>query len=79
MERLEKFRLRRIKRGIAYAAEKREIFHLWWHPHNFGVNLQANLDFLREILNTFRQYRESHQLQSLSMLEVAQIARDFAG
>ena len=79
LERLEKLRLRRIKRAVAYAAEKREIFHLWWHPHNFGVNLQENLNFLREILKTFRQYRQSHDLRSLSMLEVALKAKDYAG
>lgn len=78
MEPLEKLRLRRIKKCVAYAAEKREIFHLWWHPHNFGVNLEENLDFLREILETFRQYRQSDDLRSLSMLETAEAAREFA-
>ncbi|MGI8640503.1 MAG: polysaccharide deacetylase family protein [Pyrinomonadaceae bacterium] len=78
MERLEKLRLQRIRRSIAFAAKKRRIFHLWWHPHNFGVNLEENLDFLREILKTFRRYQQSHNLCSLSMLDVARAARDSA-
>ena len=31
-------RLRRIAGGIRAAAKNRGIFHLWWHPHNFGKN-----------------------------------------
>jgi len=79
MGRLEKLRLQRIKGSIAFAAERREIYHLWWHPHNFGVNLEENLNFLREILTTFREYQKSHDMRSLSMLDVALTARDFAG
>src|ERR1700733_6381964 len=43
---LESVRLRRICSGIREAAERRGIFHLWWHPHNFGAQTRENLDFL---------------------------------
>ena len=36
----------------------REIFHLWWHPRNFGVNLAENLRFLNEIIAHFMVLRE---------------------
>jgi peptidoglycan/xylan/chitin deacetylase (PgdA/CDA1 family) len=68
---LESIRLRRIAGGIRAAAEQRGIFHLWWHPHNFGANTKENLDFLRRVLEVFAGCRETHGMRSLSMLDVA--------
>jgi hypothetical protein len=72
----ESVRLRRIASGIRTAAENRGIFHLWWHPHNFGTHTQENLDFLRKILETFSACRQTHGMRSLSMDGVADIVRD---
>lgn len=55
---LEPLRLRRIKRAMRHAARNKLLFHLWWHPHNFGANLNENMHFLEEIL---RYYRELHR------------------
>ena len=68
---LESIRLRRIAGGIRAAAEQRGIFHLWWHPHNFGANTKENLDFLRSVLEVFASCRQAHGMRSLSMLDVA--------
>jgi peptidoglycan/xylan/chitin deacetylase (PgdA/CDA1 family) len=70
---LESIRLRRIANGIRSAAEQRGIFHLWWHPHNFGVNTNENLDFLRSVLEVFSRCRQTHAMKSLSMTEVASL------
>jgi Polysaccharide deacetylase len=70
---LEPVRLRRIASGIEAAAEKRGIFHLWWHPHNFGAQTDENLQFLRKVLETYSACREKHGMQSLSMCEVASL------
>jgi peptidoglycan/xylan/chitin deacetylase (PgdA/CDA1 family) len=67
---LEVARLRRITRGIQAAAEKRGIFHLWWHPHNFGAQTEHNLQFLRSVLEVFSASRRRHGMQSLSMAGV---------
>jgi hypothetical protein len=67
----EHIRLRRIAGGIRAAAEQRGIFHLWWHPHNFGANTSENLDFLRSVLEVFSNYRQSHGMKSLNMAEAA--------
>ncbi len=66
----EGLRLRRIAKGIEEAAETKSIYHLWWHPHNFGVNLAENIAFLRRILDVVARYRDSHGLQSLTMRDV---------
>jgi peptidoglycan/xylan/chitin deacetylase (PgdA/CDA1 family) len=70
---LESARLRRITGGIQEAAEQRGIFHLWWHPHNFGAHTEQNLAFLRSVLEVFAGFRRTHGMQSLSMVGVADL------
>jgi hypothetical protein len=68
---LEPLRYRRIAKGLDRAAENGEIYHLWWHPHNFGVHLAENLAFLERILAHAARLRESAGLESLTMGELA--------
>ena len=75
-KRWESLRLRRIADGIRAAAEQRGIFHLWWHPHNFGVNTNENVDFLRKVLEVFSRCRQTHGMRSLSMIDVAGTVTD---
>jgi hypothetical protein len=65
-------RLRRILSSMTSAAQKQRLFHLWWHPHNFGVNTEANLHFLRAILEHYAQLRQHYNFSSQSMGEVAE-------
>jgi peptidoglycan/xylan/chitin deacetylase (PgdA/CDA1 family) len=71
---LEPVRLRRIAGGIRAAAKNRGIFHLWWHPHNFGKNISENIEFLRSVLKVFAEQRQVHGMQSLTMIDVASLA-----
>jgi hypothetical protein len=68
---LERLRLWRITSAMEIAARRRRLFHLWWHPHNFGVNLQENLAFLREILDHFRTLQDRYGMRSMTMAAVA--------
>jgi hypothetical protein len=68
---LERLRLRRITSAMEVAARRRRLFHLWWHPHNFGVNLQENLAFLRHILDHFRALQDRYGMRSMTMAAVA--------
>jgi hypothetical protein len=68
---LERMRLRRITSAMETAARRRKLFHLWWHPHNFGVDLQKNLAFLRAILDCFRSLQERYGMRSMTMAAVA--------
>ena len=68
---LNAIRLRRIKNSMTYAARRGEAFHLWWHPHNFGVNLSQNLSSLEEILQHFQVLHNRYDMQSKTMKEVA--------
>jgi len=68
---LEGFRSRRLKSAMTKAAKKKEIFHLWWHPHNFGLNSQKNLQFLEGILKHYRALSMKHGMASRTMSELS--------
>lgn len=72
---LESLRRRRVVAGMKAAVEENGIFHLWWHPHNFGANLEENIASLEAILDEFERLREKHGMRSLTMAEVADEAR----
>ena len=67
----EPLRLHRIKRDLTEAAKNGLLYHLWWHPHNFGVNTAANLAFLRKILEHYRSLHDLYGIESLNMGEMA--------
>jgi hypothetical protein len=73
---LENLQFSRIVKSLEFAAKNKQIFHLWWHPHNFGLNLRENIGFLRRVFNSFRELREEYGIQSLSMAETAQKAME---
>src|SRR5262249_15320405 len=64
---LERLRLWRITSAMETAARRGKLFHLWWHPHNFGVDLRGNLAFLRAILDCFRTLQERYGMRSITM------------
>ena len=57
--------------ALMSAASCGEIFHLWWHPHNFGRDLEQNIAVLTEIAECFSRLRASHGMRSLNMGELA--------
>jgi peptidoglycan/xylan/chitin deacetylase (PgdA/CDA1 family) len=67
----EPLRARRILRDLDRAAARDRIYHLWWHPHNFGAHLEENLAFLERILRRVDELRSRHGLRSLNMGELA--------
>jgi len=68
---LDGLRLRRIRRAMRHAAQRHEVFHLWWHPHNFGVHTAENLRVLKRVLDEFSRLRDEYGMRSLSMAELA--------
>lgn len=65
----EPLRKRRIKKEILHAAKKHELFHLWWHPHNFGSDMEKNLSFLEDILKYYQECNQRYGMQSMTMNE----------
>jgi len=63
--------LQRLKQDMTTAARTGAIFHLWWHPHNFGVNLDANLTLLDGVLHHYRVLADAYGMQSQNMGDFA--------
>ncbi len=70
---LEFLKVRRIKNAMTYAAKRGELYHLWWHPHNFGINQNQNLKNLETILDHYAYLQEEYDMESLNMDEVAKL------
>ena len=69
LKRMENLRFRRIERSLLHAAKNNENYHLWWHPHNFGKNIEENLRFLERILKLYKILHGQFGLTSKSMGE----------
>jgi hypothetical protein len=68
---LDPMRVRRIGGELSHAADTGGVYHLWWHPHNFGVHTSENIDLLARILDRFAELRESRGMRSLTMRDAA--------
>ncbi|WP_432662628.1 polysaccharide deacetylase family protein [Wukongibacter baidiensis] len=69
---LESIRLKRILNEITYAAKNNLVYHLWWHPHNFGANIHENIIFLEKILNHYMKMNKKYGMKSMNMKELAE-------
>jgi peptidoglycan/xylan/chitin deacetylase (PgdA/CDA1 family) len=70
---LNDMKIFRVKQEMSRAAKNNEVYHLWWHPHNFGYYPAENLEGLKQILNHFSLCRQRYGMESLSMGEVAEL------
>jgi peptidoglycan/xylan/chitin deacetylase (PgdA/CDA1 family) len=66
----EAWRHARIEEAMKYAAQRGEVFHLWWHPEDFAYHGNENLHFLRSVLRTFDTYRAQYGMVSVGMAEI---------
>lgn len=67
-------RLKRIKIAMNDAAIHKKVFHLWWHPHNFGRDIEENIIFLSSILDHFLLLKNKYGMLSLNMQEMSSLA-----
>ena len=70
---LDGLRLRRIKKAMDDAAINNKIFHLWWHPHNFGINTIENINFLSKIMEHYNHLKKKYSMSSLNMGELCSL------
>lgn len=64
---LDRLRLARITNAMRHAARNGLIYHLWWHPHNFGADLEKNIEFLRNVIAFFEAMKSEHGMRSMCM------------
>ncbi|SDE76367.1 Polysaccharide deacetylase [Pricia antarctica] len=68
---LEDIRLKRILNGMTYAAKNKKVYHLWWHPHNFGVHQEENFKILNKILDHYDALKSKYGFESSTMGEIS--------
>jgi hypothetical protein len=68
---LDSLRLSRIKTSMTYAAKNNLTYHLWWHPHNFGINQKENFNFLHKILSHYVYLNQTFGFESITMSNLA--------
>jgi hypothetical protein len=73
---LEKSKLRRIKNEMERAARAREIYHIWWHPHNFTSDIEGHLIQLTEILEYRIELNDKYGFVSMNMKEIAEYVKN---
>lgn len=64
------FKLMKIKNEMRLAAKKGEVYHLWWHPHNFGDKPQQSIDDLQKILISYSELNKEYGFRSINMGEL---------
>lgn len=69
---LEPLKVRRIKKQMLYAAKNDLCFHLWWHPHNIGVQTEYHLKQLEELFSYYQTLQKTYGMRSLNMRELAE-------
>lgn len=63
--------LQRVKSEMTAAARKDQIYHLWWHPHNFGRSPEESLDRLDKLLKHFQSLQGQYGMLSRAMGNVS--------
>lgn len=68
----EPLKIKRIKAGMTKAAQEGKVFHLWWHPHNFGTCMNENIKMLDLVIKHFQQLQVEYGMESMTMNEVSE-------
>lgn len=72
-----KLALRRLVGEMNTAAKKKEVYHLWWHPENFGDFPEQNIDLLKTILEHYRKNKNRYGMTSWNMGEYSSFATTY--
>ncbi len=67
----EPLKVKRIEKAMTYAARNGHLYHLWWHPHNFGKNLEGNIKNLESIYAHFQKLKQEYNFESETMTSLA--------
>lgn len=67
----DSLRLKRITAAMSHAAKHQLCYHLWWHPHNFGVNQNENFAFLNKVLQHYQKLQQQYKFESCTMRSLA--------
>ena len=63
----EKIKISKILNEMTYAAKNNQVYHLWWHPHNFGKDLENNFKILEKIIRHYSFLNKMYGFKSINM------------
>ena len=69
---IQGLKLQRIKKSMTHAAKKKHLYHLWWHPHNFGKNLNENMADLKEIYMHYVKLNKAYGFENETMTSLTE-------
>lgn len=69
---LESLKVNRIKKAMTKAAKRNEVYHLWWHPHNFANNIEANFKNYLDILQHYKKLNIKYNFESITMQKLGE-------
>ena len=72
---LEPLKTMRIKGQMRRAAKQNKIYHLWWHPHNFGKNTVLNIKEIEKLFLYFKKLNGKYGMESATMAEVVSLCK----
>lgn len=67
---LEWLQIYRMKKEMIHAAQKGEMYHIYWHPHNFGANMDKNFAMLEKVLLCYKECQMKYGMKSFTMAEM---------
>ena len=56
---------------MTFAAKNKKVYHLWWHPHNFGVHQDENFKILNKILDHYDFLNSKYGFKSSTMGDIS--------
>ena len=69
---IESLKVRRIKKAMTKAAKRNEVYHLWWHPHNFANNIEENFKNYSSILKHYKKLNVKYNFESITMQKLGE-------
>ena len=72
LKNFDKLKVQRIQNSMDDAARNGTSFHLWWHPHNFGIHLEENMYLLKQVIQHYKKLQQSHGMESRTMKYIAE-------
>jgi len=69
-ENLDFLKIHRIKSQMSYAAKRGKVFHLWFHPHDIGSDIDKNFHYLEIIMLHFQKLQKKYGMKSLNFSDI---------
>lgn len=70
---LEPLKMKRVLKAMTHAARNKKVYHIWWHPHNFGKNTEANLNQIEKLFQHYKHLNNKYNFVSVTMAELGKI------